>query len=63
MRGTEKEIPNQKYSWIVKGNQHGYEASFLNNDKILIDDVFHIVFEKPPDKHTSQDEETKDDNT
>ena len=64
---TKKEVPplhiiqqvfngiNQKYSWIVKGNQQGFEESCLNNDKILIDDVFHIVFEKPPDKHPSQE--------
>ena len=72
---TKKEVPplhiiqqvfngiNQKYSGIVKGNQQGYEENCLNNDKILINDVFHIVFEKPPDKHTSQDAKTKDDNT
>jgi hypothetical protein len=29
----------------------------------LVDDVFNIVFEKPPDKHTSQDKKTKNDNT
>jgi hypothetical protein len=64
---TKKEVPplhiiqqvfngiNLKYSWIVKGNQQGFKESYLNNDKILINDVFPIVFEKPPDKHTSQD--------
>ena len=41
----------------------GFDDRQLNNAKILFDDVFHIVFEKPPNKHTSKDEKTKDDNT
>jgi hypothetical protein len=69
---TKKEVPplhiiqqvfngiNKQYSWIVKGNQQGCEDSQLDNAKILIDYVFPIVSEKPPDEHTSQ--EVKDDN-
>ena len=72
---TKKEVPplhiiqqvfhgiNQKYSWIVKGNQQGFDERYLNNDKILIEDVFPIVFEKPLGKHTHQDSKTKDNNT
>ena len=72
---TKKEVPhlhiiqqvfngiNQKYSWIIKGNQQGFEESSLNDPKILVDDVFPIVFEKPPENHTPKDVKTKDDNT
>ena len=35
---------NQQYSRIVKRNQQGFEESSLENAKILIDDVFPIVF-------------------
>ena len=56
---TKKEVPplninqqvfngiNKQYSWIVKGNQEGFEDGQLSSAKISIDDVFHIVFEKP----------------
>ena len=52
---TKKEVPplhiiqqvfngiNQQYSWIVKGNQQGFEESCLSNAKILVNDVFPIV--------------------
>ena len=72
---TKKEVPplhiiqqvfngiNQKYSWIVKGNQQGFEEGSLNDPKILVDDVFPIVFEKPPEYHTPKDVKTKGDNT
>ena len=40
---------NEQYSWIVAGNQRGYADGELGNTKISIDDVFHVIFEKPPD--------------
>ena len=72
---TKKEVPpihiiqqvfngiNQKYSWIVKGNQQGFEDSNLNDPKILVDDVFPFVFEKPPENHTPKGVKMKDYNT
>ena len=53
---------NKQHSWTVKGNQ-GFEDGQLNDAKILVDDVFHVVFEKPLDKYTSLDDNKKDDNT
>ena len=43
---------NRQYSWIVTGNQEGFVDGQLGNAKISMNDVFHIVFEKPPDKNT-----------
>ena len=72
---TRKEVPplsiiqqvfngiNKRYSWIVKGNQEGFEDNELNNAKIPIDDMFHIMFEKSPDKNTSLGGKKKNDNT
>jgi hypothetical protein len=72
---TKKEVPplniiqqvfnsiNKQYSWIVKGNQEGFEDSQLSNAKISMDDVFHIIFEKPPDENASLENKMKDDNT
>ena len=42
---------NQQYSWIVLGNQGGFEDGQLAKAKISMDDVFHVIFEKPPDKN------------
>ena len=41
---------NQQYSWIVAGNQRGYAEGQLGNAKISMDDVFHVIFQKPSDK-------------
>ena len=72
---TKKEVPplniiqqvfngiHKQYSWIVKGNQEGFEDGQLSNAKIFMDDVFHIIFEKPPDENTSLEKKKKDDNT
>ena len=54
---------NHLYSWIVKGNQQGFEESCLENAIFLIDDDFTITYEKPPNEHISRDVKTKDDNT
>ena len=72
---TKKEVPplniiqqvfngiNQQYSWIVKGNQQGFEEGCLDNAKIMVNDVFPIIFEKSPDEPIPNDAKTKDDNT
>ena len=49
---------NKQCSWIVRENMKGFKESTIENAKILLDDVFHIVFEKPPPQQN-----TKDDNT
>ena len=41
---------NQQYSWIVAGNQRGYKDGQLDNAKISMDNVFHVIFENPRDK-------------
>jgi hypothetical protein len=70
---TKKEVPpmhiiqqvfngiNKQFSWIVSGNQGGYEETQLANAKIPLDDVFFIAFEKPLAKSSST--KSKDDNT
>ena len=52
---------NQQYSWIVAGNQRGYVEGQLDNVKVVMDDVFQVLFAKPHDKNTST--KTKDVNT
>ena len=52
---------NKQFSWIVFGNQGGYEEAQLANAKIPLDDVFYIAFEKPLAK--SSFTKSKDDNT
>jgi hypothetical protein len=54
---------NQHYSWIVAGNQGGYDDKQLDSAKVSMDQVFYVVFAKPPDKNTSKENEIKDDNT
>ena len=54
---------NQQYSWIVAGNQRGYVGGQLDNAKISMDNVFHVIFAKPPDKNTSMEKMKKEDNT
>ena len=41
---------NQHYSWIVAGNQRGYDDKQLDSAKVSMDKVFYVVFSKPPDK-------------
>ena len=43
---------NQHYSWIVAGNQRGYDENQLRDAKVSMDNMFYVVFTKPPDKNT-----------
>ena len=43
---------NQHYSLIVAGNQRGYDDKQLNSAKVSMDNMFYVVFTKPPDKNT-----------
>ena len=54
---------NQHYSWIVAVNQRGYDDKQLDSAKVSMDNVFYVVFTKPPDKNTSKEIKEKDDNT
>ena len=54
---------NEQYSCIVAGNQRRYAEGQLDNAKISMYGVFHVIFEKPPEKNTSTGKNTKDDNT
>lgn len=54
---------NQQYSQIVAGNQGGFVDRQLANAKVSMDDVFHVIFEKPPDENMSMEKKTKDENT
>ena len=54
---------NQHNSWIVAGNQKGYDDWQLNNAKVSMDNMFYVVFTKPPDKSTSMKIKGKDNKT
>ena len=54
---------NQHYSWIVAGNQRGYDDKQLDSANVHMDNVFQVIFAKPPDKKTSKENKKKDDNT
>ena len=54
---------NQHYSWIVAGNQRGYDNGQLNNAKVSMDNMFYVVFTKPHDENTSKKIKKKDDKT
>ena len=54
---------NQHYSWIVAGNQRGYDVKQLNSAKVSMDNMFYIVFIKPHDENTSKEIKKKDDKT
>ena len=41
---------NQHYSWIVAGNQKGYDDKQLNSAKVSMDKVFYVVFANLPRK-------------
>ena len=53
---------NQHYSWIVAGNQKGYDNGQLNNTKVSMDNMF-VDFTKPHDENTSKETKKKDDKT
>ena len=54
---------NQHYSWIVAGNQRCYDDKQLDRAKVSMDNVFYVIFTKPPDKNTSKEIKEKDDKT
>ena len=54
---------NQHYSWIVAGNQRGYDDKQLDSAMVCMDNVFYVVFTKTPDKDTSKENRNNDDNT
>ena len=55
---------NQHYSWIVAGNQRGYDENQLRDAKFSMDNVFYVVFTKPLDKNTPKKiKKKKDDKT
>ena len=54
---------NQHYSWIVAGNQRGYDENQLRNAKVSMDNMFYVVFTKPHDKNTSKVTKKKYDKT
>ena len=54
---------NTQFSWIVAGNQGGYDNKQLANAKISMDDIFYVPFEKPPNENAPSDEKRKDENT
>ena len=54
---------NTQFSWIVAGNQGGYDKNQLANAKTSMEDIFYVPFAKPPDENTPSDDKRKDDNT
>ena len=54
---------NQHYSWIAAGNQKCYDDKQLDSAKVSMDNVFYVLFAKPPDKNTPKENNDKDDNT
>ena len=54
---------NNHYSWIVAGNQRGYLKGQLDNANASMDNVFQVIFAKPPDNNTPKEDKTKCDNT
>ena len=55
---------NQHHSWIVAGNQRGYEENQLRNAIVSMDNIFYVVFTKPHDENTSKKtKKKKDDKT
>ena len=37
---------NQHYSWIVAGNQRGYDENQLRNAKVSMDNMFYVFLQK-----------------
>ena len=63
-----KEVPVldiiQQVFWIVAGNQRGYDENKLRNAKVSMDNMFYVLFTKPPDKNTPKKiKKNKDDKT
>ena len=55
---------NQHYSWIVAGNQRGYDENQLSIAKVSMDNMFYVVFTEPHDENTSKKiKKKKDDQT
>ena len=54
---------NQHCSWIVAGNQRGYDEHQLRNTKVSMHNMFYVVFTKPHDENTSKKIKDKDDKT
>ena len=54
---------NQHYSWITAGNQRGYDKKQINSAKVFMDNVFYVLFTKPPDINTSKGNKDKSDKT
>ena len=54
---------NKHYSWIVVGNQRGYDNGQLNIARVSMDNMFYVVFTKPHDENTSKGIKKKDDKT
>ena len=54
---------NQHHSWIVAGNQRGYDENQLRNAKVSMDNMFYVVFTKPHDGNTSKKTKNKNDKT
>ena len=54
---------NQHYSWIVAGNQKGYDENQLRIAKASMDNMSYDVFTKPHDENTSHKVKKKDDKT
>ena len=54
---------NQHYSWIVAGNQRGYDNGQLNSAKVSMVNMFYVVFTKHHDENTSKEIKKKDDKT
>ena len=52
---------NQHYSWIVAGNQRGYDEHQHRSAKVSMDNMFHVVFTKPHDASSSKKVNKKDD--
>ena len=46
---------NKHYSWIVAGNQMGYDENQLRNAKVSMDNMFYVVFTNPHDKNTPKE--------
>ena len=54
---------NQHYSWITARNQRGYDKKQLDSAEVSMDNVFYVLFTKPPDTSTSKGNKDKSDKT
>ena len=54
---------NQHYSWITVRNQRGYDKKQLDSAKVSMDNVFYVLFTKPPNTNTSKGNKDKGDKT